>query len=409
MKKFNNNYKNRSYIHHKPDIIKKQYKYKCENHYKNSNNLINLHNNVNASLTPNGWVSEIYPTLDEIILSNERKINYHYTKYANICFLTKHKNFYTSKHENKRLVNVFLRNKINYHERDTYGRTHLMCICMHSFGDDKLPMVKLLLKQGTGINIVDAYGDAALKYALNYAGNIEIIKLLAKHTTNYQLNKVLLEWSETKYLPDIRIAKILLNCGAFINVSCNQSSILLNIMENKNYHDITDIVHFLLINGITLGKYAHNNYSDIFIRWTDYHSIKLYTLFDYALMRYYNNNDKKLISLLLNYGCDYESTTFNMVPDDYIKNIINTIEFSKSFFKINKSLILNCYYETIYRPDNLRSKIIKINWNLSNGIINENDNTNCDTDILKYFGIYDVEKLNIIISETYNYINNDVL
>nr|URM61867.1 ankyrin repeat domain containing protein [Mimivirus sp.] len=233
------------------------------------------------------------------------------------------------KHENKRLVNVFLRNKINYHERDTYGRTHLMCICMHSFGDNKLPMVKLLLKQGTSINICDAYGDTALKYALNYAGNIEIIKLLAKHTISYHLNKVLLLWSETSYLPDIRIAEILLNNGASINVSCNGLNILFNIVKNKDYDNIINIVHFLLRNGISPEIYWSKN-SDIFFCWSEYY-IKQYTLFDHALMRYYNNNDKKLISLLLNYECDYESTTFNLVPDDYITNIINTVKYSKSF------------------------------------------------------------------------------
>ncbi|AGD92988.1 putative ankyrin repeat protein [Megavirus lba] len=407
MKKFNNNHKNKSYIHHKPDMDKKQYKRKYKYHHKNNSiPLLNNHNNNTLILTPNGWTSQVFPTLDETISLNERKFNYGNTKYVNVCFLTKYKNFYTAKHENKRLVNVFLRNKINYHECDTYGRTHLMCICMHSFGDNKLPMVKLLLKQGTSVNICDAYGDTALKYALNYAGNIEIIKLLVKHTISYHLNKVLLLWSETSYLPDIRIAEILLNYGASINVNCNRLNILHNILKNKNYNNIIDIVHFILMNGISLEKYSSKNFSDIFICWSEY-NVKQYTLFDHALMRYYNNNDKKLISLLLNYGCDYESITFNMVPDDYITNIINTIKYSKSFFKINKNLIKESYYQMIYNPGNLRSKIVEINWNLCNNIIGKNINTNCDADILKYFGINDMEKLEKVILETYDYINND--
>ncbi|AVG46734.1 ankyrin repeat protein [Acanthamoeba polyphaga mimivirus] len=407
MKKFNSNYKNRSYVHHKPDVIKKQYKRKYENHHKNSNHLINLHNNDNTSfLTPNGWISEISPTSDETISLNERKFNYSNTKYVNVCFLTKYKNFYIAKHENKRLVNVFLRNKINYHERDIYGRTHLMCICMHSFGDNKLSMVKLLLKQGTSINIRDAYGDTALKYALNYAGNIEIIKLLAKHTISYHLNKVLLLWSETSYLPDIRVAEILLNYGASINVNCNKLNILHNILKNKDYHNVINIVHFLLANGISMGINIYNKLSDIFICWSE-HNVKQYTLFDHALMRYYNNNDKKLISLLLNYGCDYESTSFNMVSDDYITNIINTIKYSKSFFKINKNLIKESYYQMIYKPGNLRSKIVEINWNLYD-CAEKNIYINCDADILKYFGINDMEKLEKVILETSDCINNDI-
>lgn len=401
MEKFNNNHKNRLFIHYKPDKIKKQYKGKYVNHRKNSNHLINLHNNNTSFLTSNGWISEIYPTMDETVWLNERKISYG-AKHTNISFLTKYKKFYTAKYENKQLVNVFLRNKINCHERDMYGRTHLMYVCMHSLGDNKLPIVKLLLKQGSGINICDSYGDTTLKYALNYAGNIKIIKLLVKHTISYHLNKVLLFWSETVYLPDIRVANILLNAGASINIICNQSSILLNIMKNKSYRDITDIVHFLLMKGITLEKYVSRNYSDIIIQWPDY-NLKPYTLFDYALMRYYNNNDKKLISLLLNYGCDYKSTTIDMVPDDYIKNIIDTIEYSKSFFKRNKILIQYSYYEMIYKPDNFRSKIIEIKWDLRNNI-----KISYDSDILKYFGIDDTEKLDKIISETYHCINNDI-
>ncbi|UFX99730.1 ankyrin repeat protein [Megavirus baoshan] len=404
MKKFNNMHTNRSYIPYKPDIIKKQYKCKYVNHRKNSNHLINLHNNYNTSfLTPNGWAFEISPALDENIWLNERKFSYNNTKYTNISFLTKYKKFYTTKYENKQLVNVYLRNKINCHERDMYGRTHLMYVCMHSLGDNKLSMVKLLLKQGSGINICDSYGDTTLKYALNYVGNIKIIKLLVKHTISYHLNKVLLFWSETAYLPDIRVANILLNAGASINITCNQSSILLNIMRNKNYHDITDIVHFLLINKITLDKYASKNNSDIFIQWSD-NNVKPYTLFDYVLMRYNNNNNnKKLISLLLNYGCDYKSTTIDMVPDDYIKNIINTMEYSKSFFKTNKILIQESYYQMIYKPGNLRFKIIKMSWDLRNNI-----KINYDSDILQYFGINDTEKLDKIISETYHFINYDI-
>ncbi|ANB51075.1 hypothetical protein [Powai lake megavirus] len=406
MKKFNNNHKNKSYIHHKPDTNKKKYKCKYKYHHQNNSiSLLNNHNNNTLILTPNGWTSQVSPTLDETILLNERKYYYGSTKYVNVCFLTKYKNFYTAKHENKRLVNVFLRNKINYHEHDIYRRTHLMCICMHSFGDNKLSMVKLLLKQGTSINIYDAYGDTALKYALNYAGNIEIIKLLAKHTTSYHLNKVLLLWSETNYLPDIRVAKILLYYGASINISCNKLSILHNILKNKNYDNVIEIVHFLLKNGISIEKYVCGKLSDIFICQYEL-NMKQYTLFDHALMRYYNNNDKKLISLLLNYGCDYESTSFNMVPDDYITNIINTIKYSKSFFKINKNLIKESYYQMIYNPGNLRSKIVEINWNLCN-CAEKNIYINCDADILKYFGINDMEKLNKIILDTYDYINND--
>ncbi|AEX62183.1 hypothetical protein c7_R1321 [Megavirus courdo7] len=112
-----------------------------------------------------------------------------------------------------------------------------MLACACSFGDKNLALVKFLIKQGINVNIVDIFDKSALDYSLEKQGNIEIIKLLIKNIMDKSLlDKALLTWSKTHYLPNIIIADILIKSGASINTTDdNGNSLMINIIDSQLY------------------------------------------------------------------------------------------------------------------------------------------------------------------------------
>nr|URM61816.1 ankyrin repeat domain containing protein [Mimivirus sp.] len=149
----------------------------------------------------------------------------------------KYVDFYSRLHNNKNILDCFLKAKINFHECDNYNISHLMLACACSFGDKNLALVKFLIKQGVSVNIIDMFDKSALDYSLEKQGNIEIIKLLIKNIIDKSLlNKALLTWSKTHYLPDTTIANILIKSGASINTTDhNGNSLLINIIREQLY------------------------------------------------------------------------------------------------------------------------------------------------------------------------------
>ncbi|AEQ32840.1 ankyrin repeat protein [Megavirus chiliensis] len=185
---------------------------------------VSYDNEINESfLTPNGWIIADFIT---------PKLNYQWYFLSN-----KYVDFYSRSHNKKNILDCFLKAKINFHEYDNYNISHLMLACACSFGDKNLALVKFLIKQGINVNIVDIFDKSALDYSLEKQGNIEIIKLLIKNIMDKSLlDKALLTWSKTHYLPNIIIADILIKSGASINTTDdNGNSLMINIIDSQLY------------------------------------------------------------------------------------------------------------------------------------------------------------------------------
>nr|WBF70181.1 putative ankyrin repeat protein [Megavirus caiporensis] len=446
MKKINSYYKpshnGKSKIHYKPIQRKKsdQRKINKQTNRQTSKQLkikenkrkifgpVSCDNEVNGSfLTPNGWIIADFIT---------PKLNYQWYFLSN-----KYVNFYTRSHNNKNILDCLLKTKINFHECDNYNISHLMLVCACSFGDKNLALVKFLIKQGINVNTIDIFDKSALDYSLGKQGNIEIIKLLIKNIMDKSLlNKALLTWSNTHYLPNITIANILIKSGASINTTDdNGNSLLINIIreqlydkldifndnftyrfthfihnvevtklreKNNFYETIIKITKFLLTNGIDTKLKSSINpgyIGSVIINWNKICKNK-YSLLDYIFYEYdkqsdYNHFDKKqccnkLIELFIVYGCEYGPYLYKL--DSNHLEIIKTIEFSKKYFKTINNELKNIYTEFIYQPGSIRSNMIKIQWDYHIGL-DYYDIKKSNQKLFDYFGINDEEKLIQII------------
>lgn len=253
-------------------------------------------------------------------------------------FLIKHKDLYNGKLNKKQMINYIKKNFILGFEFDKIHMTHLMCACIYSQNDSNLELVKLLLNgsnirkfgganrsalvklllNDSNICKFDNTNRSALSYTLKNPGNIQILKFLItniKSIDSHLINELFIYWSKTDYLPDINIAGILINAGASVNYkNSDDSTVLINIINNRNYGNISHIINFLLNNGVDINmKTKVKPYDDIIknIRWVN--KINLfkidsiyydetndepeYDLIDHAIERY--NRDKNM----KNYFC----------------------------------------------------------------------------------------------------------
>ncbi|AGC02372.1 ankyrin repeat protein [Acanthamoeba polyphaga moumouvirus] len=322
-------------------------------------------------------------------------------------FLIYHKSLYDGKLHKIQITNYIKKHFVTRYECDKIGMTHLMCTCVYSQNDSNLELVKLFTN-GYNINKKDNTGRTALAYALKNPGNVKIIKFLLEYLQKINpydylqiINGALIYWSKTDYLPDIRIAEILIDAGASVNFKdSNDLTVLINIIKNKNYKDITKLVKFLLINGVdiyTLTKI--NPYNDIKskkikpykkeVKWSNNIGMKLvksieingvsypiyhesdkepkYDLMDYLIERYQTDNNKKIISMLYDFGYRKLPNTTDKFIENYTKHIINDIDFRESYFKKFGKDLVEKRNEIIYKPGSLRSEIIKLSWNQNSG------------------------------------------
>lgn len=339
MKKFNPCYKpnhklshnGRSKIHHKPKQLRgknsdrhkinKQSNRQIEKREKiqlNHKPVLSDNETNDSFLTPNGWIIGDFTQDDK---NPWYSLSDKFSRYKNI-----YSNF-----DKKRSLNYLSKMKIDFKERDENCMTHLMLACAYSFGDNNLALVKFLLSQGLDINTTNIYGKSALDFCLEKQGNVEIIKLLIKNISDKSLlDKALLTWSKTHYLPNIIVADILIKSGASINITYHGSSLLVNIIgrqlhtkydvfslgstnnfteyihdfeikkfrsKNKFYETIVEIAKFLLINNIDINskslispEYMHID-NGLISYWSIYYRIE-YSLFDYVFCekQSYNNH-----------------------------------------------------------------------------------------------------------------------
>ncbi|AVL95213.1 ankyrin repeat protein [Moumouvirus australiensis] len=349
-------------------------------------------------------------------------------------FLIYHKDLYNGKLHKIQIINYIKKHLITRYEFDRIGMTQLMCMCIYSQNDTNLELVKMFTN-GYNINFKDDLGRTALAYSLKNPGNVKIIRFLLDYLQkinpfNYLqiINEALIYWSKTDYLPDIKMAEILINAGASVNFKDSfDSNVLINIINNKNYKDISNLVKFLFEKGVNIytstkikptcdiskNKYLGINFYDK-IRWSTNIGKKMvksignedvtidneyaepqYDLIDHLIERHKRDGNLKNISLLYDFGYRELPKTENKIIINFTQNIIDDIDFRESYFrKFGKDLIEK-RNEITYKPGSLRFEIINSNWN-------KNFGGSSDNKIIKFFGINDKMELEKIIYNIYS-------
>ncbi|BCS82542.1 putative ankyrin repeat protein [Cotonvirus japonicus] len=345
----------------------------CDSSYGKLNKLINR--NTRA------WTNDLF-----LINRNARK-------QTNDLFLIEHDKLYNGKLNKQQIINYT--KCINIHFIDKIFMTHLMCACIYSQNDSNLFLVKLLLKHNIDIEYTDNTNRSTLLYSLKNPGNVKILKLLLKNipkNNTHIINDAFIYWSETDYLPNVNIGKLLINAGINVNYeNIYGRSALSNIINNKKYNDITHIVKFLLLNGANINTTISTK---SFSNWLNIE----YDLMDHALERYKWNNDKKIISMLYDFGYHKLPNANDDQIINYSRKIIENINLSKTYFKTIEQNLKLQHNEIIYKPGSLRYNIVKLNWNSINNIQESND-----IDIFSYYKIYNKNELENIINEIYNF------
>ncbi len=320
-----------------------------------------------------------------------------------------YRDLYTNNNKSEALIK-FIQSGINCYDIDNYLNTHIMCACKYSYQDNNIEIIKFILNQTTTkfshtyifngiINDINVSRCSALEYAMELPGNKQIIKLLVKYGANVNYisyNKIpLIIWASSNYAPDISIAKILLNAGANIDFYDYHHRTLLHcILKNEYCKNTYEIIKFLLDNGFDIDyetkMTARYSYFDRVIYYAER------SIFAYAYIKYIQDNDIRIISLILDYGYNYSMIR---TCDQKILKIIDTINLRKTYFKSIKEEICDVKNEFIYRPGSLRFKLVSMNWYINSGYV-----YNCLTlknlDVLEYLGIFDEKDLISKIGET---------
>ncbi|QGR54339.1 ankyrin repeat-containing protein [Moumouvirus maliensis] len=347
-------------------------------------------------------------------------------------FLIYHKDLYNGKLHKIQIVNYIKKHSITTYECDKIGMTQLMCMCIYSQNDTNLELVKMFTN-GYNINLKDNTGRTALAYSLKNPGNVKIIRFLLDYLQKIKpydysriINEALIYWSKTDYLPDIKMAEILINAGASVNYKDSiDLNVLINIINNRNYKDVSSLVKFLFEKGVNIytftkikptcdifkSKYLGINFYDK-IGWSTNIGKKIvksvgnenvffddlepeYDLMDHFIERYKRDDSLRNISLLYDFGYRELPKTENKIIFDFAQNIINDIDFRESYFrKFGKDLIEK-RNEIVYKPGSLRFQIMNFNWN-------KNFGGSSDIKIIKFFGINDKMELEKIINNIYS-------
>ncbi|AGD92890.1 putative ankyrin repeat protein [Megavirus lba] len=219
------------------------------------------------------------------------------------------------------------------------------------------------------------------------------------------------------------LAKYLVSIGANINLFCNECIIDLS-KNNKNINKVK-----LLLNlGVNVDKQNFDGNTALMIACkyaninNNMDTIKL--LLDHGanvniknkfgknaliLAGIYVNSGSNIetVELLLNHGSDYATRDdtgrcfLNYIRCDHydrVITIINNLEFNKSYFMTINRELFDLSHQIIHHPESFVTKIFSMKWNIING-----DLIACikfkNLDIIHYFGIYDMESLELKIME----------
>ena len=153
---------------------------------------------------------------------------------------------YSNTESNIETVQLLLDHGVDVDEQTYHGYTALYCASSKANTTSNIETVKLLLDYNADPNLQDCYGDTALTHASAYMSgddkNIEIVKLLLDYKADPNLcdrdgDTPLILIAKYKYNDNrngnhIKIAKLLLDHGANVNMRNNKEKVALAYAVN---------------------------------------------------------------------------------------------------------------------------------------------------------------------------------
>ncbi len=130
--------------------------------------------------------------------------------------------------------------------------------------------------------------------------------------------------------------------------------------------------------------------TDIIFYMTDFLSDK-----DKVMFFSTNNEYRNLIQYTKFYGKYFYGKIIHLSYRHNFKNI--------SFLPFEKIELLSVSGQIIYKPGSIIFKLSKIDFNLKTGNFNFNNIGDDNKDLFNYFGINDMDKLKIVLSENLHY------
>ncbi|AVL94346.1 putative ankyrin repeat protein [Megavirus vitis] len=332
------------------------------------------------------------------------------------------------------VVKLLLDNGANVNFKTSDKWTALMLASRCSNIPSSTDIIKLLLEYGADVNLCNNKGWSALMLVSKYSeNNVNIVQLLLDNGANINLcnNK---KWTSlmlvSKYSGNnINIVKLLLDNGANVNL-CNDGG-WTALMLASNFSNISssiDIVKLLLEYGANINLCSDKGWTALIIASknskndNNFNVVKI--LLDHgsnpniksnddhtALSHLAIKNNIKTILLLLDYDADYKMNLtcnfFKHLDSDNILKVINRIE-EIAIIKNNFSCVCNDIKNNVnhvhLEPTSFRLKILSIQWYLKTGDIEKVITWN-NLSILDYFGIYDIDSLNLKIMDTIKYMD----
>ncbi|BCS83611.1 putative ankyrin repeat protein [Cotonvirus japonicus] len=298
------------------------------------------------------------------------------------------------------VIKLLLDNGADVNIKENSGWTALMSISVFHDKLHYVDVIKLLLEYNAEINLQSKGGWTALMLASKYsATNTDIVKLLLDNNADINLkNKD--GWTALTIVSlhindksNIGTLKLLLESGINVNHQTNIGMTSINIISKNSKND----------NNIDAIKMLMNYGADPNIIGTDGNS---------SLSFLSINNNIETILLLLDYGVDFKlnlkSSNFfsNLNFDGVIKIIdrIKKIAITKNIFSCVCNDVKKYVKHLHLEPNSFSLKLISIHWHLNTGEI-EKIITWENLNIFDYFGIYDIDSLNLKIIDAIKYMD----
>lgn len=298
---------------------------------------------------------------------------------------------------NFKIVELLLKSGSEPNFQTNSGYTALILACLHSSSDSSLETAKILLDYGAKINIQNYEGNTALSIAImNYdtTSSFDTIKLLLDHGADVNIQSIIggntplmmIAGRKTGFR-NLEIVQMLLERGAnpYLMNKNNETAFSL-AANNIQAPNIFEIVN--LLSNVTT-DITYINTKDLI-----------------SLISTKNPMAIKIVQRFIDRGVQpLKGTPFfhKVCEDDKLYKFFRQ-KIALEYIKYNiLSSIKSTHAKRWYQPENLRSKLIAINFELNNGKVNESYEKN--KDLRDYFGIADSEMFRLKISENVKYMD----
>ncbi|AUV58450.1 ankyrin repeat protein [Bandra megavirus] len=380
--------------------------------------------------------SNLYNNFDtiQLLLNNGADINSQNNDGWTALMWASHFSVYA---KNINAIKLLLDQKVNIDLQNKEGYTALMIACRYSNTNSDVDIVELLLNHGSNVNAQCNNGWTALMISCKYSyteSNIETIKILLSHNanTNFQNDY---GWSALMIVSrysgidgDISIIKLLLDYGANVNTQCNNGWTALMFVSRYFRNNKFEIAKLFIDNGTNINLQNKNGQTVLLIecrynnRCDNIEFIKLLLDNGANINHQCNNNETaliiaakqhylKIVNFLLDNHADYSIVdNSRKIFINYLYGqqsisclkIINDIEYTKKCKKYIHQQLFHKVNEFMYRPDNIRHKLINAKFKLFTDAKINNFNFIDIINNLKlfyYFSIHDIESFQIRINE----------